>query len=96
MIKRTFLVLSMPKNVFRDEVSAVVRAIPRGKTLTYGEIAQRAGRPRAYRAVGNILNANRDPRVPCHRVIRSDGSPGGYNRGAREKIRRLRREGVSL
>jgi len=44
----------------------------------------RAGSPRVYREVGNILNKNFNPTIPCHRVIRSDGKLGGYNRGAEE------------
>lgn len=62
--------------------------------MTYAAVAAAAGRPRAYRAVGNILNANRDPRIPCHRVVRSDGTTGGYNRGAATKRRLLREEGA--
>jgi O-6-methylguanine DNA methyltransferase len=61
--------------------------------MTYRDVATRAGSPRASRAVGNILAANRNPRVPCHRVIRSDGSVGGYNRGKAKKLALLRREG---
>lgn len=79
---------------FREEVFAVVRAIPAGKTLTYKEVAARAGRPAAYRAVGNILHTNYDPAIPCHRVIRSDGKTGGYNRGTAQKIVRLKSEGA--
>lgn len=77
---------------FGDRVRAVVRRIPKGKTKTYQEVARLAGRPRAYRAVGNILNKNYDPQIPCHRVIRSDGNIGGYNRGARLKCRTLVQE----
>lgn len=77
---------------FATRVYDVVRKIPRGKTLTYGEVAKRIGRPNAVRAVGNILNKNRDPRVPCHRVIRSDGSIGGYAWGTAKKARILKRE----
>jgi AraC family transcriptional regulator of adaptative response/methylated-DNA-[protein]-cysteine methyltransferase len=60
--------------------------------LTYKQVAVRAGRPKAYRAVGNILNKNRDPGVPCHRVIRSDGSVGGYAWGTKKKRALLKRE----
>lgn len=70
--------------------------IPKGKVLTYKEVAQKAGNPRASRAVGNILNKNYNPAVPCHRVVRSDGKTGGYNRGRTEKIRKLKIEGVSI
>ena len=78
--------------IFREAVFKITQKIPKGKTLTYAEVARRAGHPRAYRAVGNILSANHDPKIPCHRVIRSDGRAGGYNRGARMKIALLRRE----
>ena len=79
---------------FSKHVYAVVQNIPRGSVLTYKEIARRAGRPRAYRVVGNILNSNHNPDIPCHRVVRSDGTPGGYNRGRGNKIKLLRKEGV--
>ncbi len=81
---------------FRDRVLRITAQIPRGKTLTYKEVARRAGRPLAYRAVGNILNKNFNPKIPCHRVIRSDGRIGGYNRGSRKKIQILKREGVAI
>ena len=66
---------------FADKVRAVVRKIPEGKTLTYKQVAQRAGNSEAARAVGAVMRKNYDPTVPCHRVIRSDGKMGGYNRG---------------
>lgn len=81
---------------FTEAVLAVVRRIPAGRTMTYAQVATAAGRPRAYRAVGNILNKNHDPAVPCHRVVRSDGTTGGYNRGAAAKRRRLRAEGAAI
>jgi O-6-methylguanine DNA methyltransferase len=55
-------------------------------------VAKLAGSPKAYRAVGNILNKNYDPQIPCHRVIRSDGTTGGYNRGSAQKIKILKSE----
>lgn len=67
--------------MFSKKVRAIVRAIPKGKTLTYKEVAARAGNPGAARAVGAIMRANYDENIPCHRVVRSDGSLGGYNRG---------------
>lgn len=80
---------------FTEKVYAVVARIPRGETLTYKEVARRAGNPRAYRAVGNIMHNNPDTkRVPCHRVVRSDGDTGGYARGRAKKIAILRREGA--
>jgi methylated-DNA-[protein]-cysteine S-methyltransferase len=77
---------------FRDRVLTVVKTIPKGKTLTYKEVARRSGRLKAYRVVGNILNANFDKSIPCHRVIRSDGKLGGYNRGMKKKAGLLKRE----
>ena len=77
---------------FKERVCVVVRHIQHGEVLTYKEVARRAGSSHAYRAVGNILNKNRDPKVPCHRVIRSDGSVGGYNRGTKKKLALLRKE----
>jgi O-6-methylguanine DNA methyltransferase len=77
---------------FRSRVIKVVKKIPIGKTLSYKEVAERAGSGRAYRAVGNILNENYDRNVPCHRVIRSDGNVGGYNRGTIQKERLLNKE----
>lgn len=77
---------------FRDRVFEVVKKIPKGKTLTYKEVAEKAGRPLAYRAVGNILHTNYNPEIPCHRVVRSDGKTGGWNRGAAAKARLLQKE----
>jgi methylated-DNA-[protein]-cysteine S-methyltransferase len=78
--------------MFKDRVLAAVKKIPEGRTLTYKQVARLAGSPLAYRAVGNILNDNHDPAIPCHRVIRSDGKIGGYNRGAKKKQELLRAE----
>ena len=77
---------------FQEKVYQIVRKIPKGKTLTYKEIAKRAGFPKTYRAVGNILNKNRDCKIPCHRIIRSDGKIGGYNRGVKRKTSLLKKE----
>lgn len=86
-----------PKNFsrFAKKVYAVVRRIPKGKTMTYGQVAKKAGNPRAARAVGTIMSKNWDPEVPCHRVVRTDGKPSGYNRGGwSTKARKLRGEGI--
>lgn len=78
---------------FRSRVLFIVKKIPRGQTLTYKEVARLAGSPRAFRAVGNILNRNPDPRrIPCHRVIRSNGTVGGYRWGTAKKKKLLLRE----
>ena len=81
---------------FQDSVYRVVAAIPAGSVMTYKEVAVAAGRPRAYRAVGNILNTHEVEKLPCHRVVRSDGALGGYRDGARKKITLLRREGIQI
>lgn len=80
---------------FRDNVRAIVAKIPKGKTMTYAEVARRAGNPKAARAVGTIMRINYDEDIPCHRVIRSDGSLGNYNRGGQKRKRELlMREGA--
>jgi len=80
---------------FRESVEKVVRSIPRGSVMTYGEVAYKAGRPGAARAVGTIMSKNDDMTVPCHRVIRADGKIGAYNglRGGKTKAELLRSEG---
>ena len=80
------------KTPFQQKVLDVVRKIPSGQTLTYKEVAQMTGHPKAFRAVGNILNKNYDPTIPCHRVIRADGKLGGYNRVLAAKTELLRKE----
>lgn len=77
---------------FKEKVLKVVSKIPKSKVLTYKEVAKMAGSARAYRAVGNILNKNYNSKIPCHRVIRSDGKIGGYNRGVKNKTRLLKTE----
>ena len=80
--------------MFKKRVLAVVQGIPKGETLSYRDVAERAGYPHAYRAVGSVLKSNRNPMIPCHRVIRSDGSAGEYNRGRTLKIKKLKDEGA--
>ena len=72
----------------------MVRRIPPGRVATYGEVAALAGRPRAARAVGNIMRGCSRPDIPCHRVIAAGGQLGGY--GGREALKRslLMAEGV--
>ncbi len=79
---------------FTEKVIAIVKAIPKGKTMTYQAVAAKAGSPNAARAVGSIMKANYRPEIPCHRVVRSDGLAGEYNRGREEKIRKLIAEGA--
>ena len=82
---------------FQERVLDIVKAIPSGKVLTYGAVAQKAGNAKAVRAVGNMMAKNTDKTVPCHRVIKTDGTIGMYNglRGtSKEDI--LRKEGVDF
>lgn len=82
---------------FQREVLQFTFAIPYGETRTYSEIAQHIGRPRAARAVGRAQATNPMPLViPCHRVIASDGSLGGFSAGLEIKRRLLDLEGVVL
>ena len=81
-------------SAFKEKVYKVVVKIPKGKTMSYRKVARLAGRPKAYRAVGNILNKNYNPKVPCHRVIRSDGTLGGFRTGTNKKINLLKKEGA--
>jgi len=84
-------------STFTTTVKTIVAQIPTGSTMTYKQVAVKAGNPKAARAVANIMAANYDPAVPCHRVIRSDGELGGYNRGGVvAKAALLRAEGVVL
>lgn len=79
----------LASKTFQEKVREVVRKIPSGKMLTYKEVARRAGSAGASRAVGNIMRKNFDPKIPCHRIIRSDGGLGGYNRGGTDKKRQI-------
>ena len=82
---------------FKEKVLAVVSRIPKGSVMTYKEVAARAGSSGAYRAVGSIMAQNVDPSVPCHRVVRSDGGIGEYNRGGvSQKKQLLQNEGVRV
>ncbi len=85
------------QNIFAEKVRDIVKNIPKGSTMTYATVAKLSGSKGAARAVGSIMSANYDPKVPCHRVIRSDGKIGEYNRGG-EKAKRalLVKEGAIL
>lgn len=83
------------QKTFKEKVLNVVRKIPKGKVMTYKEVAKRAGNEKASRAVGTFMKANYDETVPCHRVIRSDGKIGDYNRGGQgAKVALLKKEGA--
>lgn len=79
---------------FQEKVYNAVRRIPRGKVSTYAVIARVVGNSWAAQAVGDALNKNPHRNVPCHRVIHSDGTVGGYAHGTKNKIKILRRGGV--
>lgn len=83
---------------FQEKVLRACHAIPRGKTLTYQQLAASAGSPRAYRAVGNIMAKNKVPLlIPCHRVISCGGRMGGFSapQGINLKERLLKLEAAS-
>lgn len=80
----------------RERILAVIRAIPAGQVMGYGQVAARAGLPGRARLTARVLGMNDDPQLPWHRVLRADGRiamPEG-SRGWREQSQRLRAEGV--
>ena len=80
---------------FEQKVLSTIKLIPTGKVSTYREVARAIGRAGSARAVGNALNKNPDaPRVPCHRIVKSNGELGGYAGGEKRKIALLAKEGV--
>lgn len=82
---------------FQLKVWAYLRKIPRGSVKTYSQIAKAIGKPLAVRAVASAIGKNPyAPKIPCHRVIRSDGSLGGYSAkgGVRAKKKLLKNEGI--
>lgn len=82
---------------FRKKVYEIVKRIPRGKVLSYREVAGLAGYPKAWRAVGNALNKNPNLKtIPCHRVIKANGRIGGYRYGTKRRASLLKKEGVII
>lgn len=81
---------------FSEKVLKVVSKIPEGKTLTYKEVAEKVGSPNAFRAVGSVLKKNFNSEIPCHRVVKSNGEVGEYNRGKENKIKILKKEGALI
>ncbi len=81
---------------FSERVYEKLKGVPGGKVTTYKELAASIG-SRAYRAVGNAMNKNPyAPKVPCHRVINSNGKIGGFASGVKNKIKLLKKEGVKV
>jgi methylated-DNA-[protein]-cysteine S-methyltransferase len=84
---------------FQLKVWSYLKIIPRGSVKTYSQVAKGIGKPHAVRAVANAIGRNPyAPKIPCHRVIRSDGSLGGYSGkgGIKTKKLLLKREGITL
>lgn len=90
------LPLDVRGTAFQERVWQALREIPPGSTMSYAEVAERIGAPRAVRAVANACASNRlAVAVPCHRVVRQDGHLSGYRWGVARKRELLRREGWS-
>ena len=84
-------------SIFKEKVLDIVRNIKKGQVMTYCQVAEMAGTQGAARAVGTIMKNNYDTTVPCHRVVKSDGTIGDYNRGGKaKKIEILKSEGVEF
>ena len=89
-------------NKFTEKVLVIVSKIPKGKVLSYKAVTKLAGNEKSSRVVGSIMSKNKDKKIPCHRVVRSDGSVGEYNglqnnrKGKDSKINLLKYEGVKV
>lgn len=83
---------------FQQQVYNILKSVPRGRITTYKELGKAlGGKGQIYRAVGNALNKNPfAPKVPCHRVVASDSSLGGFAHGRAAKIALLEKEGVTV
>jgi methylated-DNA-[protein]-cysteine S-methyltransferase len=100
MQKKKSKISDKPDISFNERCYEILKKVPKGKVVTYKQIAN-AMNSKAYRAVGNAMNKNPNPsskkgKVPCHRVIKSNGSVGGYALGQKNKIKMLREEGVEI
>jgi O-6-methylguanine DNA methyltransferase len=84
------------RSSFAARVLGVVRRIPPGKVVTYGDVATLAGRPGAARAVGTIMSRASVPGLPYHRVVAANGRLGGYGGSESLKANLLRAEGVTV
>lgn len=84
-------------SIFASRVYELTTMIPKGKVSTYGRLAALMGLKKGAQAVGQALHCNPfAPRVPCHRVVRSDGTVGGFASGSEQKIKLLKNEGVEI
>ncbi len=91
------------KKSFAEKCYEILKKVPPGKVTIYGDIAKAIGNKKSYRAVGNAMNKNKNSflssskeKVPCHRVVRSDGKIGGFYFGTKKKIELLKKEGVEI
>jgi len=83
--------------LFQLECYEALKKVPPGKVISYGGLAEMIGRPNAHRAVGSAMNKNPyAPKVPCHRVVKSNGELGGFADDIGVKIKRLHKEGVEV
>ena len=83
-------------DAFKRRVIQVLRRIPPGRVVTYGDVAVMAGRPRAARAVGNLMRTIRIPGLPYHRVVAAGGRVGGYGAFPQMKVSLLVSEGLTI
>ena len=82
---------------FQSECYQALEKVPPGKVISYAGLAEMIGRPKAHRAVGSAMNKNPfAPKVPCHRVVKSNGDIGGFADDINVKIKRLHKEGVEV
>lgn len=82
---------------FQKKVYSLTKKIPKGKVSTYKIIGEKLGKKgQIYRAVGVALKKNKNKKVPCHRVICSSGFVGNFNRGIKQKIQLLKKEGIII
>ncbi len=82
---------------FQSECYEALKKVPSGKVISYAGLAEMIGRPNAQRAVGSAMNKNPyAPKVPCHRVVKSNGEIGGFADDINVKIKRLHKEGVEV
>ena len=88
--------MKISKKSFNERCYNLLKKVPKGKVTTYKEFA-RVLNTKSYRAVGNAMNKNPyAPKIPCHRVINSDGRLGGYAKGLKEKTKILKSEGIKI
>ena len=87
---------SLKQSFFQERVYEILKKVPKGKVTTYKDLANKVG-TKAYRAVGSAMNKNPyAPKVPCHRVIKSNGEVGGFESGTKHKIKLLKKEGIKI